>query len=148
MIGILRLKFNSPTEVEAVRYEGNPLKHLNGSKGEWNESLFCPGYMRVGRRHYLLPAASTYSIGFPYKQYIGLIMDDSPYFENPKMKKILINGPQEKSLILHNCRNEIALDTPCPLVKDGKLWLYYSVMDRADGVWKTALSIFPLKHLL
>jgi len=148
-LGILKLKVNSSTDIEVYRFNGNPLKHLNGPKGSWNESLFCPGYFRVKSSHYLLPAASTYSIGFPYKQYIGLVKDSSPYFLNPTRTGILIDGPREKEKIIPGIKSEIALDTPCPIIrKNGELWLYYSAMDRADGVWKTALSIFPLEYLL
>ena len=146
MIGILKLHVRSPNEIEAYKYERNPLKHLNGSKGAWNESLFCPGYIRLGDKYYLLPAASTYSVGFPYKQYIGLIEDFSPFFNNPIDKEILINGPEEKKMILPNIKSEIALDTPSPLIKGDELWLYYAVMDRADGIWKTALSIFSISQ--
>jgi hypothetical protein len=146
MIGILKLRVRSPTEIEAYRYERNPLKHLNGPKGVWNESLFCPGCIQLGERYYLLPAASTYSVGFPYKQYIGLIEDFSPFFNNPTDKEILINGPEEKKMILPNIKSEIALDTPSPLIKGDELWLYYAVMDRADGIWKTALSIFSISQ--
>jgi hypothetical protein len=148
MIGILKLRIRSPTEIEAYRYEGNPLKYLNGSKWAWNESLFCPGCIQLGNKYYLFPAASTYSVGFPYKQYIGLIEDRSPLFQSPINKGILIEGPKEKDKIIPGIKSEIALDTPCPIIRNGELWLYYSVMDRADGVWKTALSIFPLEYLL
>jgi hypothetical protein len=148
MIGILKLRIRSPTEIEAYRYEGNPLKHLNGSKWAWNESLFCPGCIQLGNKYYLFPAASTYSVGFPYKQYIGLIEDRSPLFQSPINKGVLIDGPKEKDKIIPGIKSEIALDTPCPIIRNGELWLYYSVMDRADGVWKTALSIFPLEYLL
>jgi hypothetical protein len=147
-LGILKLKINSPTDIEAYRFDGNPLKHLNGPKGSWNESLFCPGYFRIESSHYLLPAASTYSIGFPYRQYIGLIKDSSPYFLNPSKVGILIDGPKEKEKIIPGIKSEIALDTPYPIIRNQELWLYYSVMDRANGIWKTALSIFPLEYLL
>jgi len=147
-IGILKLKINSPTHIEAYRFEGNPLKHLNGSRGSWNESLFCPGYFNVESSHYLLPAASTYSVGFPYRQYIGLVKDSSPYFLNPTKTRILIDGPKEKEKIIPGIKSEIALDTPSPIIRNGELWLYYAAMDRSDGVWKTALSIYPLEHVL
>jgi len=141
-LGILRLKIRSPRDVKAYRFDKNPLKHLNGSKGSWNESLFCPGYFKLGDKHYLLPAASTYSVGFPYRQYIGLVEDYSPYFQNPTKVNILIDGPKEKKNIIPHIKSEIALDTPCPLIMNNELWLYYAVMDRADGIWKTALSIY------
>jgi len=144
MIGILKLRFKSPTEIEVYRYERNPLKHLNGAKGAWNESLFCPGCIQLGGRYYLLPAASTYSVGFPYKQYIGLIEDHSPLFQSPTNKGILVDGPKEKAVIMPHIKSEIALDTPSPLIVGYELWVYYAVMDRADGFWKTALSIFSI----
>ena len=147
-IGILRLKVNSPTNIKTYRFDGNPLRHLNGPKGSWNESLFCPGCFKMERSYYLLPAASTYSVGFPYKQYIGLIKDSSPYFLNPIKIDVLIDGSREKDKIIPGVKSEIALDTPCPIIRNGELWLYYSVMDRVDGVWKIALSIFPLEYLL
>jgi len=143
-LGILKLKVRSPSDVEVHRFDKNPLKHLNGPKGSWNESLFCPGYFKIGDKHYLLPAASTYSVGFPYRQYIGLIEDTSPYFQNPRKINILIDGPKEKKAILPNISSEIALDTPCPIIKDNELWLYYAVMDRSERVWRTALSIYSL----
>jgi 3-hydroxyacyl-CoA dehydrogenase len=30
------------------------------------------------------------------------------------------------------------------VIRGDELWLYYSVMDRADGIWKLALSIYSL----
>lgn len=144
-IGILKLKIRSPSSIEAYRYEGNPLKHLNGPKGSWNESLFCPGYLKIQDAHHLFPIASTYSIGFPYKQYIGMVTDSTPYFQKPQQTSVLIDGPVEKNKIVPTIRSEIALDTPCPLVRKNKLYLYYAVMDRADRIWKTALTIFNIK---
>jgi len=144
-IGILKLKITSPSSIEAYRYEGNPLKHLNGPKGSWNESLFCPGHLEIQDTHYLFPAASTYSTGFPYKKYIGMVTDSSPYFQEPQQTSILINGPKEKNKIMPTIRSEIALDTPCPLIRKNKLFLYYAVMDRSDSIWRTALTIFNIE---
>jgi len=144
-IGLLKLKIRGSGNIEVEKWDKNPLGHLNGSKGSWNESLFCPGYFNLGNKHYLLPAASTYTTGFPYRQYIGLIEDSSPFFEHPSLKRILINGPQEKTALLPNARSEIALDTPSPVIRGNELWLYYAIMDRADGIWKTALSIFSIE---
>ena len=144
-LGILKLRINSPDDVESYRFDKNPLKHLNGPKGSWNESLFCPGYFKLGSSHYLLPAASTYSIGFPYEQHIGLIEDSSPYFLKPTKISILIDGPKEKEKIIPDVESEIALDTPCPIIKNDELWLYYAAMDRSRRIWKTALSIYSLE---
>ena len=141
-IGILKLKIRSPKDVEAFKFKGNPLMHLNGGKGSWNESLFCPGCLRIEENYFLFPSASTYSIGFPYKQYIGIIIDSTPYFTSPKFIGVLIDGPSEKKQIIPNIKSEIALDTPSPIIVEDKLYLYYAVMDRADNVWKTALTIF------
>jgi len=143
-IGIVRIKIRSPSNLEICKFERNPLRHLNGPKGGWNESLFCPGYLRWDDVHCLLPATSTYSVGFPYRQYIGLTTDSSPYFQRPESMRILIDGPKEKDQILPGIRGEIALDTPSPLVKGDELYLYYAAMDRDNGVWRTALTVFPL----
>jgi len=143
-IGMLRIRIRSPSNLEIFKFEGNPLGHLNGPEGSWNESLFCPGYLRLGDVHYLLPATSTYSAGFPYRQYIGLAIDSSPYFQRPESMRILVDGPREKDRILPGIRSEIALDTPCPVVRGHKLYLSYAAMDRDNGVWRTVLTIFPL----
>lgn len=140
-IGILKVRIKSPRSIEATKYEGNPLKHLNGPKESPNASLFCPGYLSLNNKHFLLPTISNYSIGFPYRQYIGLVSDNNPYFKNAETVSVLIDGPKEKKDILPHSRSEIALDTPCPVVKEDGIYLYYSVMDRHDGIWKTALSI-------
>jgi hypothetical protein len=144
-IGILKVKIRSPRSFEALRYEQNPLRHLNAPKGYPNESLFCPGYFSLGHKHFLLPSMSTYSVGFPYRQYVGLAIDDNPYFKNAKNISVLVDGPKEKKEILPYSKSEIALDTPSPIIMDDKLFLYYSVMDRLDGVWKIALVIFNKK---
>ena len=141
-IGILRL-FVSGSKVRAERWTENPLDHLNGARGAWNESLFCPGYFVFGDKHYLLPAAATYSVGFPYRQYIGSVEDSSPYFESPNIIRPLVSGTELGRNIIAGLRGEIALDSPCPVLRSkDRVWLYYSVMDRDDGLWKTALSVF------
>jgi sucrose-6-phosphate hydrolase SacC (GH32 family) len=145
-LGILKIRISGQDSINVERYFQNPLSHLNGDKGTWNESLFCPGYFRTASHHYLLPATSTYSVGFPYRQYIGLLEDSSAFFDNPSAKRVLIDGPEEKCRIMPDIRSEIALDTPSPLISNRtkELWLYYAVMDRADRIWKTALSVFTL----
>lgn len=146
-IGILRVRVKSPSHIEATRFEGNPLKHLNDPKGSWNESLFCPGYLKIQDRHFLFPSASTYSVGFPYRQYIGIISDTSPYFQNPCKVDILINGPEEKTRIIPETRSEMGLDTPSPLLRGNNVYLYYAVMSRRDEIWKIALTIFNTDEL-
>jgi hypothetical protein len=141
-IGILKVRIRSPSDIEARRYDGNPLENLNGPEGAWNESLFCPGYINLKGRHFLLPTASTYSIGYPYKQYIGIVSDESLHFGNPKKIGMLINGPEEKNVIIPRIKSEIGLDTPNPILKDETLYLYYAAMDRTDRIWKTALTMF------
>ena len=143
-IGMVRIKIRSPSNLETYKFEGNPLRHLNGPKGSWNESVFCPGYAKLGDVHCLLPATSTYSAGFPFRQYIGLATDSSPYVQRPEPMRVLVDGPREKEEILPGIRSEIALDTPCPFIRGDKLHLYYAAMDRDNGVWRTALTIFPL----
>lgn len=148
-IGILkvRIRGTSLSNIEALRFSGNPLKHLNGPKGSWNESVFSPGSIQLNGTRYLFPAASTYSVGFPYKQYIGLATSNSPYFpKNASQTTKLIDGPTEKSQIIPDIKSEIALDTPAPYLdaEKRKLFLYYSVADRANEVWKIALTTFDL----
>lgn len=148
-IGILkvRIRGTSPSQIETMRFSGNPLKYLNGPKGSWNESVFCPGYIKLNEKHYLFPAASTCSVGFPYPQYIGMVTSSSPYFqkETSQTRKI-IEGPSEKTQIIPNIKGKIALDTPAPYLdaERQKLSLYYSVADRANDVWKIALTTFDL----
>ena len=148
-IGIAKIRIRglSKWSIEVYRYEGNPLKHLNGSLGEWNESLFCPGCLKVGKHYYLFPATSTYSIGFPYKQYIGLMKSELPYFKSAT-KGILINGEKERASIMPSAKSQLALDTPSPVLnEDGEVSLYYSVMDRDEGIWRVALSKFHLAEI-
>jgi len=148
-IGILKVRIHgtSPSGIEASEFSGNPLRHLNGPKGHWNESVFSPGYLKINSKNYLFPAASTYSVGFPYKQYIGMTAGDTPYFpkETSQIGR-LIDGPSEKTQVVPNAKGEIALDTPFPHydVKKRTLFLYYSVADRGDNIWKIALTTFNL----
>jgi len=87
-LGILKVIITPDLQVKIVRFEYNPLS-FNGEKGTWNESVFCPEYLKFGNKHYLFPAASTYSCGYPYKQYIGLIEDISCSFQGPTYKGII-----------------------------------------------------------
>ena len=149
-IGILKVKIRGTTrsKIEALRYANNPLGHLNGPRGSWNESLFCPGYMSFEKTHYLFPAASIYS-SYPPKQYIGFAASPKPFFpaDRTSIRK-LIDGSAEKKQIMPNSIGEIALDTPDPILRTNgnENCLYYGVMDRKDGIWKTALSTFALEQ--
>ena len=49
---------------------------------------------------------------------------------------------------LAEAKSEIALDTAAPVMGKEKMWLYYSAMDRHDGVWKICLSWTHLDELL
>ena len=149
-IGVLkvRVRGTSLSNIEVMRYSGNPLKHLNGPKGSWNESVFCPGHIKLDGINYLFPTGSTYSVGYPYRQYIGVATSKTPYFDKTKAQLTkLIDGPKEKLEILPNAKSEIALDTPCPYLdqEKQKLHLYYSVADRADEKWKIALTTYDLR---
>lgn len=148
-IGIAKVKIRgtSMSSIEVHRFSNRPLKHLNGQKGSWNESLFCPGYMKLRGTHFLFPATSTYSVGFPYKQYIGLVSSDSPFFLKHRCHiEKLIDGPSEKFSISPSIKGEIALDSPSPVFKKGMLFLYYSLADRANEIWKVALTTFNLQE--
>jgi len=148
-IGLLKVRIRSPSKsgIEVYKFPANPLKHLNGAKASWNESVFCPGYIQLDEIHFLFLAASTYSEGFPCKQYIGVAAGEDPYFSKIKSPpRKLIDGPSQKGSLMPNIRGAIALDTPSPHLRSekGELLLYYSVMDHADSVWKIALSSFDL----
>ncbi len=148
-IGIAKIRIRGPSlaQIEVHKHPENPLKHLNGAKSAWNESVFCPGYLQGRGIHYLFPAASTYSVGFPYKQYIGIASSNTPFFsKSHNLVEKLIDGPAEKSQIMPNIKSQIALDSPSPLFMEqkSKLFLYYSAADRADYVWKIALSTFDV----
>ena len=148
-IGIAKVRIRGPSlsQIEVYKHSANPLKHLNDVKGYWNESVFCPGYFQLNGMHYMFPAGSTYSVGFPYKQYIGIASSNTPFFNKSHTHiEKLIDGPSEKSQIIPNIKSQIALDSPCPLniEEKNKLFLYYSVADRADYVWKIALTTFDL----
>jgi len=151
-VGIAKVRVRGPSlsQIEVYKLPVNPLKHLNGVKGSWNESVFCPGYFKLNETHYLIPAASTYSVGFPYKQYIGIASSNSPFFNKSQTRiEKLIDGPSKKSQIIPSIKSEIALDSPSPLLvkEKNKLFLYYSVADRANYVWKIALTTFDLPEV-
>ena len=148
-IGIAKVRIRGPSlsQIEVYKHSANPLKHLNGDKGYWNESVFCPGYFQLNGMHYIFPAGSTYSVGFPYKQYIGIASSNTPFFNKSHTHiEKLIDGPSEKSKIIPSIKSQIALDSPSPLIieEKNKLFLYYSVADRADYAWKIALTTFNL----
>ncbi len=147
-IGILRVKVESKTKLEAVEHHRNPLDDMNGPSGSPNESLFCPGYLKLSGDHLLIPSMSTYSVGFPYRQFIGLVRDDNPFFDHATDPVVLIDGPREGNSILPSLRSQIAFDTPSTVCRGDKVFLYYSVMDRKDKIWKMALSIISKRELL
>jgi hypothetical protein len=144
-IGILQVKIRSPKSISAHKYEGNPL-HLNGPKGSSAESVFCPGHLLLSDVHFLVPAMGTYSVGFPFHQYIGITASRNAYLENARTPSVLIDGPSEGKEIL-NAKSQLAFDTPSPLVRNDTIYLYYSVMDRQNAVWKTALSLIDKRSL-
>ncbi len=149
-IGVLKVRIRGTTKskIEAQRYINNPLGHLNGARGNWNESLFCPGYMAFEKTHCLFPAASIYSSCTP-KQSVGFASSTAPFFpENETGIQRLFDGSAEKKRIMQDSVGEIALDTPSPILRTTRgndIFLYYGVMDRKDGVWKTGLSTFTLE---
>ena len=149
-IGVLKVRIRGTTKskIEAQRYINNPLGRLNGARGNWNESLFCPGYMAFEKTHCLFPAASIYS-SYPPKQSVGFASSTAPFFpENETSIQKLFDGSAEKNQIMQNSVGEIALDTPSPILRTTRgndIFLYCGVMDRKDGVWKTALSTFTLE---
>lgn len=148
-IGIAKIRIRGPSlsRIEVYKHSANPLKHLNGAKGDWNESVFCPGYFQLNEMCCMVPAASTYSVGFPYRQYIGIASSNTPYFNKSHARiEKLVDGTSEKSQIIPNIKSQIALDSPSPLLieEKNKLFLYYSVAERDDYVWKIALTTFDI----
>lgn len=144
-IGMLKLRINGigRADVEVYRCPWNPLTHLSNSLGSWNESSFCPGYIKIGDAHLMFTANSSYSVGYPYRQYVGVAQSNSPAFPKEKCRvDLLINGPSEKFALLAPIqpKSEVALDTPSPLIdpRDGSVHLYYAIMDRSDNVWRVA----------
>jgi hypothetical protein len=146
-VGILKVRVNSPRSIAAERYLKNPLTYLNGTRGSPNESVFCPGYLRLEHEHCLMPSMSTYSVGFPYRQSIGIAWNGSPYFESPDAVAVVLDGEAEAKVALPKARIGIGLDSPSPLVRNGRVCLYYSVLDRQEGSWMTALSIADVQSL-
>ncbi len=149
-IGILKVKIRGTkkSKIEALRYVNNPLGHLNGPKGSWNESLFCPGYMLFEKANHLFPAASIYS-GYPAKQSIGFAASSEPFFpaDGTSIRR-LIDGSAEKRRIMPGSIGELALDAPSAIMRsnEDEIYLYYGVMDRKEGIWKTALTTFVLEQ--
>ncbi|MDH5459798.1 MAG: family 43 glycosylhydrolase, partial [Candidatus Bathyarchaeota archaeon] len=92
-IGIAKVRIRGPSlsQIETYKLSTSPLKHLNGARGDWNESVFCPGYFQVNGMHHMVPAASTYSVGFPYKQYIGIASSEALFFDktNTYIEKLI-----------------------------------------------------------
>jgi hypothetical protein len=77
---------------------------------------------------------------------VGIASDDSPFFEKIKASSVILDGSSERREIL-NAKSQLALDTPSPIVRDDKIYLYYAAMDRDDGVWKIALSVLDKRIL-
>jgi len=153
-IGILKVKIRGTTKskIEALRYVNNPLGYLNGPRGSWNESLFCPGYISFEKTHWLFPATSIYS-SYPAKQFVGFAARTQPYFPaNETRLRKLVDGSAEKKQIMPDSVGETALDTPSSILRTGResgqdeIYLYYGVMDRKEGIWRTALSTFALEQ--
>jgi hypothetical protein len=143
-LGILRLKIRSPSSITCQKYFGNPLKHLNGVRGSPGESVFCPGYLLLKDRHFLVPGMSTYSVASSPPQYIGLITGESPYFsDGADPVSILVDGSAERTSIL-NTESQIGLDTPSPIVKEDTVYLYFAAVDRSNQVWKTCLTTLSM----
>lgn len=142
-VGILNVTIRSPNSITAQKFPGNPLMHLNGPRGSPAESLYCPGYLSFRGRHILLPSMSTYSVGYPFRQYIGIVSDTSPFFMSGTVR-VLLDGPVERREVM-NPKGQIALDTPSTVCRNEEVYLYYSAMDRHDRIWKMALSVIDIQ---
>jgi len=74
-------------------------------------------------------------------------LSESPYFKSA-LKGILIDGEKERACIMPSAKSQLALDTPSPVLSDdGEIHLYYSIMDRDEGIWRVALSKFHLAEI-
>lgn len=129
-IGVAVVKIGE--QVRAVKLESKT-KELNGKIGSWRESVFCPSFWSGPCGNILLFASSNYSRGFPYDQYIGGVRVEGPYVrafqEDPW---ILISGP--------SISEGTALDSPLIVYANGRYRLYFSMMNRKEGIWRTYVS--------
>ena len=124
-IGILEVDINSDKSIDVKEYSKNPLIHLNSGFGEWNSSLFCPGYLNYDNRHFLFYTASDYLTGY---QSIGVVESKSPYFLKSEIvsNRRIIDYNDLKPLIdIYARKNNIAFDTPCPVFVAGKIFLFF-----------------------
>ena len=117
----------------------NDLSPIVNSKDFGLKEALTPVVFRVKNNYFMVFAGKTPRNG--RKIYIAYSDD---LVARATRTRILIDGPREKKKIIPGIKSEVALNTPCPIIRNEELWLYYGAMDRANGVWKTALSIFPL----
>jgi len=143
-IGILKIKIRGADQdsIETLYPRTNPIISLSGDIGEWNESVFCPGYLLNNDNRNLFFAASRYTAKHSL-QSIGYVTVDSPYIRRVigKPKKLIdhTNFKLKKG-------TPLAFDSPSPLtIGDGKIFLFYSVMDRRIGSWKIMRNTIELK---
>jgi len=143
-MGLLKIKIKGtdPRSIELLYPETNPVSTLCGNLGEWNESIFCPGYLSYENNGILFFAASRYSKK-PTPQSIGYAIVDSPYINR-------VIGKPERLVDQTNFELEggptFSFDSPSPLmIEDEKILLFYSVMDRQIHSWKIVRNTIELQ---
>jgi len=143
-IGIFKLRINSVKNIDVHRYLHNPLAHLNGPDGSWNESSFCPGCIKLIDDYILFTANSRYS-NSPFNQYIGMVSSHQATFKTliqPPRKIIKGNSDKFDIMAPYKLKRELALDTPSPIIDSNmnSINIYYAVSDRFDNKWRVALT--------
>lgn len=129
-IGILRVRV---TEPHALQGSESPLRLIHAS-GPPPESVFCPGYVALGRRHLFFAACSNYSHGYPFEQWIGVVESDGPPSKWSGAREIRPIVASES--LPPQYAKSAALDSPDPVrVGGGGLRLYFSAMSRDVGRW-------------
>jgi hypothetical protein len=140
-IGILEVEVNglSAIEISVKRLTSGPIVVLNGKKGDWNESVFCPGYFSNSSCSVLFFAASKYS-SKPAFQSIGFISVDSPRLGGVlSVPKQIINGSKFTETL-----EPIAFDSPSPLqVDENHLLLFYSIKTKTQS-WQIMSSVLEI----
>jgi hypothetical protein len=129
-IGMLQLELQTQ---KIIGSSDSPLP-LRSIHGEPFESVFCPGYLTMGSRHFLFVTGSNYSKGFPFDQVIGVAESTKPPHEwdSPvRISQLLGSKDLPENLSVHT-----AFDTPDAILLDeAHVNLYFSAMSRENNKW-------------
>lgn len=134
-IGLLKIRIGgtAPDSIRVLYQKTNPIEALHGRAREWNESVFCPGYLSNAGTDVLFFAASRYSRK-PWIQSIGYAVVASPYLDELLCQPMKLveqaDFGSDPDLVL-------GFDSPCPyVIEEGRMFLFYSVVDRRTNSWK------------